>query len=259
MNSSNVTLTTASTVHKTVVTTLVVVVFLLNAVCLMLTARIAYRKPQWPNVLLVHIGLLDFSMVLLVLLPMTVAHYIPNILNFVHFCRYQGTVLNMWYILEFSLLVQIMFDRYFAISHPFVYSKRILKSKALVWSNAVFIGTAVVAILIACLPVATGVDFIAIGPGLCFWDISQDNALPSSTINVVLTLTSLILLIFLTGGICVGVLSILRKTHVGNTDNVGKRVNKMEVNFAKLAIITSLVVGVSSIPFLVSSMIVIVH
>lgn len=246
------TLTTASTVHKAVVTTLVVVAFLLNAVCLMLTARIAYRKPQWPNVLLVHIGLLDLCMVFLVLLPMTVAHYIPDILNLVHFCRYQGTVLNMWYILEFALLIQIMFDRYFAITHPFMYSKRILKSKALVWSNAVFVGAAIIAILIACLPVTTGVEFIATGPGLCFWDISQDSALPSSTINVILTLISLILLIFLTGGISMGVLSILRKTHVDTAGNAGKRINKTEVNFAKLAIITSLVVGVSSIPFLVS-------
>ena len=253
MNSSNVTVKPASTLHKAVLTTLIAVAFFLNFVCITFTGRIAYRKPRWPNVLLVHIGVLDLCAVLMVLLPMTIALYIPDTLGHVHFCRYQGAVLNVWYILEFGLLVQIMFDRYFAITHPFVYSKRILESNALFWSNSVFVGVTIITTLIANLAVATNIEFVVVGPGLCFWDISEDNALLISTVNVTISLVILVVLVFLTGGIGVGVFNILRRTHVGDADNVSKGANKTEVNFVKLAIVTSLVFGASSIPFIVSA------
>ena len=258
MNSSSDT-NTASVVHKTVVTSLVALALSLNLVCIVLTGRIAHRKPQWPNVLVVHIGITDVCMILLVLIPGTIALYIPDILYLPYFCQYQGTVLNLWYILEFVLLVQIMFDRYFAITHPFVYSKRILQSKALVWSNVVFVGIAAVSFLIACVPLATSVEFVAVGPGLCFWNSSQDDALPTSAITVAITFIVLAVLTFLTGGISVGVLKMLRRSHDTDTENVRKNVNKTEVNFAKLAIITSLVFGASSIPFTVSSLHVLVQ
>ena len=117
---------TASNTHKVVATSLVAIAFLLNAVCIMFTGRIAYHRPKWPNVLLVHVGIIDMCVLLLVLLPGTITLYLPETLNLLQFCQFQGTVLNAWYIIEFVLLAQIMFDRYFAISHPFVYSKRIL-------------------------------------------------------------------------------------------------------------------------------------
>ena len=250
MNSSNTT-DTASILHKTVITSLIAVALLLNTVCLVLTGRIAHGKPQWPNVLVVHVGVTDVCMILLVLIPGAIALYIPSILYLPYFCQYQGTVLNLWYILEFVLLIQIMFDRYFAIAHPFVYSKQILQGKACVWANAVFAGVATASFLIACVPLAMRVEYVAVGPGLCFWDSSQDKALPTSAITVGITLTVLAVLTFLTGGISLGVLKILRRSHDTDTDSVRKNVNKIEVNFAKLAIITSLVFGASSIPFTV--------
>ena len=250
MNSSSVT-NTASDLHKAIVTSVVTVALILNTVCIALTGRIVYRKPQWPNVLIVHVGVVDLCALLLVLLPGTVALYLPEMLHQLHFCQYQGTVLNIWYIAEFLLLAQIMFDRYFAVTHPFIYNKQILNSKALIWPNVMFLGITIVALLIACLPLATSIEFLVIGPGFCFWDASQDNALPVSTINIAVTLTTLAILIFLTGGICIGVLQMLRRSRDNDT-NIKKKGNKTEVNFAKLAIITSLVFGASSIPFTVS-------
>ena len=252
MNSSGVTGAAASILHKTVATSFVSIALLLNIVCIILTAKITCGKPQWPNVLVLHMGIIDVCMVVLVMIPSAITLYIPTVLNQLYFCQYQGTVLNMWYIIELVLLCQIMFDRYFAITHPFVYSKRILKSKALVWSNAVFAGTTTVAILIACLPLTTRVEFVIVGPGLCFWDISQDKALPTSIVYVVITWTILAVLVFLTGSISIGVHRMLRRAHSSDTDHVRKNMNKMEINFAKLAIVTSLVYGASSIPFTVS-------
>ena len=251
MNSTSVT-STASELHKAVLTSIITVALILNIVCIALTGRIANRKPQWPNILVVHIGVIDLCVLLLALLPGTIALYLPEILHHIHFCRFQGTVLNVWYVLEYLLLAQIMFERYFAVAYPFMYNKRILNSKALIWPHVVFLGITVVAILIACLPLAASVEFIVIGPGLCFWDASQDGALPVSVINIAVALTALAILILFTGGICIGVYQMLRKSH--NSDTSGtKKGNKMEVNFVKLTIATSLVFGASSIPFTVSA------
>ena len=253
MNSTGVA-NTASGLHKAVLTTVVTVALVLNIVCIALTGRIASHKPQWPNILVVHIGVIDLCVLVLVLLPGTIALYLPEILHQLQFCCFQGTVLNIWYIFEFLLLAQIMFDRYFAIAYPFVYNKRILNSKALIWPNMVFLGIAIVAILIACLPLAASMEFAVIGPGLCFWDASRDNALPVSAINVAVSLTTLSILMIFTGGICIGVSQMLRKSHNSDTNGTKKKSNNLEVNFAKLAIVTSLVFGASSIPFTVSIM-----
>jgi hypothetical protein len=249
MNSTGVT-NTASELHKAVLTSLITVALILNIVCIALTGRIANRKPQWPNILVVHIGVIDLCVLLLVLLPGTAALYLPEILYQIHFCRFQGTVLNVWYVVEYLLLSQILFDRYFAVAYPFVYNKRILNSKALIWPNVVFLGITIVATLIACLPLAASIEFVVIGPGFCFWDASQDGALPVSVINVAVTLTTLAFMLFFTGGICIGVYQMLRKSHNSDTKKKG---NKMEVNFAKLTMVTSLVFGASSIPFTVST------
>lgn len=252
MNSTGVT-NAASELHKAVLTSVVTVALILNTVCVALTGRIASCKPQWPNILVVHIGVIDLCVLLLVLLPGTITLYLPEILHQIHFCRFQGTVLNIWYVLEYLLLAQIMFDRYFSITYPFIYNKRILNNKTLIWPNVVFVGITTVAILIGCLPFAASIEFVVMGPGFCFWDASQDGALPVSTINVVVTLTILAILLLLTGGICVGVYQMLRKSHNSDTNGTKKKGNKMEVNFAKLTIVTSLIFGASSIPFAVSS------
>ena len=252
MNSTSET-NTASELHKAVLTSVVIIALILNIVCIALTGRIANRKPQWPNILVVHIGVIDLCVLLLVVLPGTIALYLPEILHQIHFCRFQGTVLNMWYILEFLLLAQIMFDRYFAVAYPFIYNKRILNSKALIWPNVVFLGITIVATFIACLPLAASIEFVVIGPGFCFWDASQDGTLPVSAINVAVTLSTLAILILLTGGICIGVYQMLRKSHNSDTNGTKKKGNKTEVNFAKLTIVTSLVFGASSIPFTVST------
>ena len=258
MNSTSVA-NTASGLHKAVLTSVVIAALILNIVCIALTGRIASHKPHWPNILVVHIGVIDLCVLLLVLLPGTIVLYLPEALHQLHFCRFQGTVLNMWYIFEFLLLAQIMFDRYFAVAYPFMYNKRILNSKALIWPNMVFLGTAIVAILIACLPLAASIEFVVIGPGFCFWDASQDDALPVSAINVAVTLTTLSILIFLTGGICIGVFRMLWKSHNSDTNATIKKGNKIEVNFAKLAIVTSLIFGASIIPFTVSTTVWSIH
>ena len=255
MNSTSVTCT-ASELHKAVLTSSITVALIFNIVCIALTGRIANHKPQWPNILVVQIGVIDLCVVLLALLPGTIALYLPEILHQIHFCHFQGTVLNVWYILEYLLLAQIMFDRYFAVAYPFMYNKQILNSKALIWPNVVLLGITVVAILIACLPYAASVKFIVIGPGICFWDASQDGALPVSVINVAVALTALAILILFTGGICIGVYQMLRKSHNSDTSGTKRKGNKMEVNFAKLTIVTSLVFGASSIPFIVSAIII---
>ena len=241
----------ASDTHKAVATCLVAVALFMNTICVVLTGRIAYWKPQWPNILVVHVGVTDVCLLLLVLVPGTLALYVPSIPDSVHFCQYQGTVLNMWYILNFMLLVLIMFDRYFAITHPFVYSKRILNNKAHVWSTLTYIGITVFSSLIACLPLAMNVEFVVLGPGLCFWNISQEHALPVAIINVAFIVIVIALLIFFAMGIIIGVFSILRRTHSHEEDK-SNNVNKTEVNFTKLSIVTSLVFGTSSIPFTVS-------
>ena len=252
MNSTGVT-NTASELHKAILTSAVTVALIWNIVCIALTGRIASCKPQWPNILVVHIGVIDLSMVLLVLLPGTIALYLPEVLHQIHFCRFQGTVLNMWYVFEYLLLAQIMFDRYFAVAYPFIYNKRILNSKALIWPNVVFLGVTIVALLIASLPLAASIEFVVVGPGFCFWDASQDGALPISAINIAVTLTTLAILILLTGGICIGVYQMLRKSHKSDTNGSKRNGNKTGVNFAKLTIVTSLVFGASSIPFTVST------
>lgn len=252
MNSTSVS-DGVSDLHKAVTTSIVSVALILNIVCIALTGRIANRKPRWPNVLVVHVGIVDLCLLLLVLLPGTAALYFPDILDQPHFCRYQGTVLNIWNITELLLLVQIMFDRYFAISYPFIYNKRILSSKALIWPNVMFLGITIVALLIASLPLTTNIEFVAIGPEFCFWDASGDDALPVPVINAVVILSTLAILIFLSGGICIGVFQMLRKTHDRDTNGVKRKGDNAETNFAKLAIITSLIFGACNIPFTVSS------
>ena len=194
----------------------------------------------------------DLCLLLLALVPGTVALYVPSILNLIHFCQYQGTVLNVWYILDLLLLVQVMLDRYFAITHPFMYSKRILNNKAHVWSTLIYIGLLILTSLIACLPVMMSIEFVVLGPGLCFWNTSQERALPVSIINIALILTMMVLMVIFVGGICVGVCSILRRAHSSESDNTRSSINKTEVNFAKLCILTSVVFGATSIPFTVS-------
>ena len=116
------------------------------------------------------------------------------------------------------------------------------------------IGVSTLATLVACLPLATSIEFLVIGPGFCFWDVSQRDALPISSINVAIILIIFAILLFLTGGICIGVFKMLRRAQGNDTDNTHsqRNVSKTEVNFAKLAIITSLVFGASAIPFTVS-------
>lgn len=248
----------ASGAHKAIVTVLVALAVLLNTVCVILTGRIAYWKPHWPNVLVVHVGVTDLCLLLLALIPGMVALYVPSILDLVHFCQYQGTVLNVWYILDLLLLVQIMFDRYFAITHPFTYSKRILNNKAHVWSTFVYVGILTLTSLIACLPVAMSIEFVVLGPGLCFWNTSQESALPVSIVNIALILTTTILIVIFVGGISVGVCSILRRAHSSENENTRSSINKTEINFAKLSIVTSVVFGATSIPFTVSVIIAVV-
>ena len=232
---------------------------LLNLPSFFILLRVAYRKRSWPNVLVLYLNTSDLLVLLAGLIPSAIAMFVDGLLStYLELCCYQAIVLNTWYVYVFMLVVCISMDRYLAVKHPFYYNKKVMSHESFKRASIVLIPLAFLALLLAFIPAMLGWRYRVVHPGLyCFFDWTSKDAkdLSVAVVNAVFVLIVLALLIFFTGCICVGIHTMVQSARRRVSDLPGQRNSshsRMEVDFAKLAVIITAVFAACSLPFTVS-------
>ena len=202
---------TASDAHKAIFCMVFVLSLFLNTTSCIFASRIAHLKPTWPNILSLQLEAVDLCALIFGITIAVVSFFVEGLLkDYAFLCKFQAVVLNAWYITTLLLVLSVTLDRMFAITFPFVYSKKIQSRSVRFGPVFSLLIILVVSLFLACLPLILGNVFKTLGPGVyCLWDASERDTLPVVVLNVVFIVAMLVTLAILTFQICVGIVKLV--------------------------------------------------
>ena len=263
-NESENTTTTAATItviHKSIFLGMWAAALLLNLLNCVIMGRTTYMKRIWPNILVFALSMTDLCVLVTGLIPAVIAAFMPSLLyENPPLCYMQAILLDSWMVYSFVLVVYIGLDRYLAVCHPFHYSRKISGSGSIKGITTVLFLLALFAVFLAFVPATLGWQYRVIYPGLyCFfdWTSSGPMTIIISVTNFMFVFILLAVLLYFTICICVGIFKMLqisgRVADFPNGRSQSRSVHKrMEIHFAKLAVIIIVVFAGCSLPFAVS-------
>lgn len=234
---------------------------LLNAFNCLIMGRTAFVKRNWPNILVLALTMADTAMLLFGLVPAVVSIFVHRLLvDYPQLCYYQAIALNSWYIYAFELVACIALDRYLAVCHPFCYSKQIARGRGVKWITLTLTIMVAPALFIAFLPAILRWRFMLVSPGIyCFFDWSsrEPQNITVMVINLMFVATVMILLVYFTASTCSGMFKMVQSSRQRVSDRPGRmqgpKPHQMEIYFAKLALLITVVFATCSLPYTVSS------
>ena len=250
------------TLHKTLFILIWSIAVLLNATSSILLCQVARGRPSWANILILAIALNNMCILVLGITPGIVSLFVFNMLyNIQGLCYYQSMILNALILLSFFIVALVSIDQYLAISHPFMYSTKLVRDQKRAMKIIVSILLLVIisCITITILPIATLADNGPLVPPIfCYYGIKSkkpQNIIISSINIAVMILISLVVIFC---DVCIGIGLYNSRQHSNmkrNAQATGhKRHDHQHTNLAKLAVVVAIVFLTCNLPFVVCNL-----
>ena len=237
--------------HKGIFISIWLLAVAFNFLSVIVMGRTMCVRKIWPNIFVVALNANDLSCLVGGLLPTVIATFSNQLLmRFLRLCQYQAFFLNVTYLSSMALVVCISLDRYAAVGHPFYYNRRIAKGGGAKVVSALLILVAFIIMAISAMPLALGVRYTIVGPGMyCFFDWDQRLPRGRAVALANLSLGSLLIamVLYLTIGVCAHLYSMVKDRDVDTYNPC-----LQESYFLKLSVVIGITFSACSLPLLVS-------
>lgn len=102
----------------------VVVGCLGNIVAMVIVFKVLRSRQTVPNILILALGCVDLLTIILGFVPALLSYFSGLRIGYAPLCNFQGTALNLFYLMSIILVSCLSFDRFLALYTPFFYKAR---------------------------------------------------------------------------------------------------------------------------------------